>query len=313
MINDHYQNVGMKGFFKRYGVINGLKRGLFNGCPIHIVKDYEVRKLLWQKQALGTIRKYVKYADETPEGLSFPAENVPEDPVWVYWNTGFETAPDIVRACLRSIERYAGRPVIRLSEENIAEYLVLPSEIKEKIDRGNISIAAYSDLMRFSLLEHYGGSWIDATVLLTGPIQEEILSADFFALQNSLCLIDNPVLYPAWFLRAKPGNEIIRRTRNIAFAYWKRNSHVIEYLLPNLILTEVIHNSGEEAKIPYMNTDYSERMVRCIADPYDEKAFRWLCSLTNIHKLTYKFDSAIAAEDNLYTHIIKTEKGDAEE
>ena len=37
-----------------------------------------------------------------------------------------------------------------------------------------------------------------------------VLNSDFFAVRNSLLLIDNPVLYPAWFLHAKKGNKTIR-------------------------------------------------------------------------------------------------------
>ena len=70
-------------------------------------------------------------------------------------------------------------------------------------------MAGYTDLMRFALLEHYGGTWIDATVYLSGDIPEIVLNAELFALRNSMCLIENPVLYPAWFLHAKAGNKTI--------------------------------------------------------------------------------------------------------
>ena len=43
MLNDYYQNVGIREYFNRYGVWNGLKRGLFNAIPFHIIKDYEIK------------------------------------------------------------------------------------------------------------------------------------------------------------------------------------------------------------------------------------------------------------------------------
>ena len=120
-------------------------------------------------------------------------------------------------------------------------------------------VGVYADLTKFALLEHYGGTWIDSTVYLTDPIPDMILNSDFFAVRNSLLLIDNPVLYPAWFLHAKKGNKTIREIRNVAFAYWLKNEHVIEYLLPNLIITLVVKSNPEvEKAIPYMNSDYSE-------------------------------------------------------
>ena len=49
MLNDYYQNIGMKGFIQRYGIVNAVKRGAFMFIKLHLVKDYEVRKVLWQK------------------------------------------------------------------------------------------------------------------------------------------------------------------------------------------------------------------------------------------------------------------------
>lgn len=90
-----------------------------------------------------------------------------------------------------------------LNDQNLADYIRLPDYIEKKKDTGQISIARYADLTKFALLEHYGGTWIDSTVYLTDPIPDMILNSDFFAVRNSLLLIDNPVLYPAWFLHAK--------------------------------------------------------------------------------------------------------------
>lgn len=47
------------------------------------------------------------------------------------------------------------------------------------------------------------------------------------------------------------------------FSYWLKNEHVIEYLLPNLIITLVVKSNPEvEKAIPYMNSDYSEYLVK---------------------------------------------------
>ena len=29
MLNDYYQNIGVKGFIQRYGIVNAVKRGAF--------------------------------------------------------------------------------------------------------------------------------------------------------------------------------------------------------------------------------------------------------------------------------------------
>lgn len=309
MLNKYYQNIGLKGYFKRYGIFNGLKRGLFNFNPLHVVKDYEIKKVLWQKSALKHIKKYILYKDKNPEGLVFPCQVVPNNPIWVYWNSGLDNAPDIIKTCYKTIKKYSGGTVILLTEKNISDYVIFPEYIMDKVRNGNIPIAGYTDLMRFALLEHYGGTWLDSTVYLSKPIPTYIMDSEFFALRNTMMLIENPVLYPAWFLRAKAGNKTIREIRNVAFVYWEREQHVIEYLLPNLIITELIKGTDVEKKMPYMSTDYSEYLLKCLGDDYHQDKIEWILGLTSIHKLSYKLDESIGAnKNNFYSKLLQLEK-----
>lgn len=89
-----------------------------------------------------------------------------DEPIWVFWWTGEETAPEIVKACIKSIRRNAnGHRVIFLSKDNLHDYVTLPDFIEKKHNDGNIGHAHYSDIVRISLLAEYGGVWIDSTVL----------------------------------------------------------------------------------------------------------------------------------------------------
>lgn len=306
MLNDYYQNIGVKGFLQRYGIVNAIKRGAFMFSKVHLVKDYEVRKVLWQKKASKKIKCYLKYKNEDVQGLQFHRDEL-DDPIWIYWNKGIENAPEIVQKCYESICKY-NQNVILLNDQNLSEYIQLPEYIEKKKDEGKIPMAAYADLMRFALLEHYGGTWIDSTVYLTGPIPEAIMKNPFFAMRNSLLLIDNPVLYPAWFLHAESGSKIMKEIRNVAFAYWQANDHVVEYLLPNLIITEVVKSNPEIVKeIPYMNSDYSEYLVKRLGDAYSPEKWEWIKELTSIHKLTYKLEKGIGKEGTFYRYIVDGE------
>lgn len=73
--------------------------------------------------------------------------------------------------------------------------------------------------MRVALLDHYGGTWMDATILHTDEIPQEILNSVFFVFHNLLCEIDNPVLYPVWFIHAKQHSITICEMRNVLFAH----------------------------------------------------------------------------------------------
>lgn len=52
-------------------------RNKFLRNQLHIVKDYELRKLLWQSGGGTTVcKKYLKFRDIVPEKLTFPETQV---------------------------------------------------------------------------------------------------------------------------------------------------------------------------------------------------------------------------------------------
>lgn len=57
-------------------------------------------------------------------------------------------------------------------------------------------------------------------------------------------------------------------------------------------------------RIPYMNSDYSEYLVKVLADDYSEEKWNWIKKLTGIHKLTYKLDADIKHGHNFYDYLI---------
>ena len=70
-------------------------------------------------------KKYLKFRDTVPEKLTFPETQV-DEPIWLFWNTGLEQAPEIVKTCYQSITKYAGRQVVLLTENNVQNYINMP-------------------------------------------------------------------------------------------------------------------------------------------------------------------------------------------
>lgn len=179
-----FQNIGINAYLKRYGLKNGLLRGIYMANPIHIVRDYENKKLLYYYHAKKYIKNhYEKYADEINDDVKY-GECVNENPIWIYWQQGIENAPELVQKCIKSVVEFSERPVIKLDAKSVEKYIQLPNDIRQKYTSGKMSDAALSDLIRFSLLEHFGGTWIDATVLLTGKIPEYILESGFLCVSR---------------------------------------------------------------------------------------------------------------------------------
>ena len=158
----------------------------------------------------------MKFRDTVPEKLTFPETQV-DEPIWLFWNTGLEQAPEIVKTCYQSIKKYAGRQVVLLTENNVQNYINMPDYLNEKLKSGVLPLAIYTDLMRVALLEHYGGTWMDATILLTDEIPQEILIIPYCIRSGSSTpsnIIERFVRFVMFYLLT--GNEIIMY-QNICF------------------------------------------------------------------------------------------------
>lgn len=306
MLNEFYTNIGVKGFIKRYGFVNGIKRGIFTKFGIHVVKDYEMKKVLWQAKVYKKLEKYTDASNKNfIENLKFNDIVKVNNPIWIYWDSGVENAPSIVQSCIKSVMKNTTNEVVVLSEKTIEDYVKLPEWVKEKRKSDKLPMAHYTDIIRLALLYNYGGTWIDATVYLTGVLPDSIINSDFFALRNSFCLLDNPALYAVWFIHSKANNSIIKETLNASLTYWSKKNHVEEYLMTNLIMTIVIHKHGFDDDILYANTDYSEHLMKILGEKFATEKFEWIKKLTNIHKLSYKLDESIEKGDTYYSHIVK--------
>lgn len=297
-----FKNIGVKEYFKRYGIKNALVRGIFTAFPVHFVFDYENKKILYYHKVYKWLKKkYLSAASIEPEGLEYGAVSF-DNPIWIYWKQGVDNAPPIVKKCIASVKHYSAQEVIILTDKNYREYIKFPHYIMNRIKNGNMSTAAFSDLLRFSLLAHYGGTWIDATVMFTDKLPEYVTEGEIFAFHDSFGLIQNPAELSVWLLHGNKGNSLFIKTRNIVYEYWKRESYVIEYLLPNIILTMVYEENPEY--MSYVNSDYCRLLFKEFDKDFSQKTYKHITDLTSIHKLSYKLDADLFKEKSTFYHYL---------
>ena len=91
--------------------------------------------------------------------------------IWVFWWQGKDRMPSLVEKCYQSVIRNKGRRhVILITKDNIKQYATIPDYIYEKVNNGEITLTHLSDILRFNLLNEYGGLWIDSTIYLTDSL-----------------------------------------------------------------------------------------------------------------------------------------------
>lgn len=235
----------------------------------------------------------------------------PEKIIWQYWGQGYdkEDVPDVVQYCFDSVDRYRGDyTVVRLCDEDFCEYVDLPDYVLEKYKEGVLGKAHFSDLLRLALLDAYGGVWLDATILLTAPLEDMLTSDDYFMYQRDWSQEDKKLwrrtyaYYFSWHkdfkvrllnsvIYAKKGSIAIHDLFQLLLHYWKAENGVSDYFFFQILFTQYIE------KFPDRNcrivSDCLPNMLQMyITGSYCRYSAPEILKKISIHKLSYKTVSA---------------------
>ncbi|MFN4317011.1 capsular polysaccharide synthesis protein [Acinetobacter parvus] len=226
--------------------------------------------------------------------------------IWQYWGQGVhQDLPDMVRLCFSSVDRYkADYQIIRLDENNIEDYLELPDFVWEKKKNPKFKHAFFADLIRLALLDVYGGVWIDTTVLLTAPIDKEILEYDYFMFQRSQ-EADNKEFwhqfqhdYFDWseeqcvnilnsFIVGKKGNNVIHTCLDILLNFWKTQNNIPHYFFFQIMFDVLMRGRFKEYQCPIIDDTLPHLLQSRINTQFNEDDFNSILCRINIHKMTY--------------------------
>ncbi|MBQ8522129.1 MAG: capsular polysaccharide synthesis protein [Clostridia bacterium] len=259
------------------------------------------------------IKKYIKkhYKDMIVDNVVSQEYNIYEGKIWVFWWTGIETAPDIVKRCIEKIKKSSNDKVVILDKNNIKNYIEIPPHIYDKIEKGYITITHFSDILRMCLLSQYGGLWLDSTIYYTGGNIKEYLEREFYTIKhlngNSRYVSKNR--WTGYFLSCKKNNLLVVNVRNILFEYWKKHDTLIEYFLIDFLIDLVYSNNYTvKCMIDNLepNNENNEKLVALLNEPYKEEILKKLINNTNVFKLTWKQEFKLENEGKktFYNYII---------
>ena len=69
--------------------------------------------------------------------------------IWQYWDTGINNAPDLVKACVASVDRYCkDYERVLLDDKSIKDYIEIPERVYRLKEKGLISTAHFADIVR---------------------------------------------------------------------------------------------------------------------------------------------------------------------
>lgn len=271
---------------------------LFCGAKISIRIGYTNKKFC------KYLKKYTYLFDNLP--VLSKKEQEPNY-IWQIWLQGEENMPEIVKKCLESVRVFnSDKKVIFLSENDIEKYVNIPDFIMSKYKKKIIPPAHFTDYVRLCLLSKYGGTWIDATVMLSDKIPKEILSQEVFFFKNKTSECKNfrnvqdykkaflPMI-SNWFIHSKPNNLIILTTLKFLNEYWKRENSLKHYFLFHYFITFAVLNNSEIRttwdNMLSLSNDMPHFLQNSFKTEFAEEKFDLCIKKSFIHKLTYRFES----------------------
>lgn len=271
-------------------------------------KDINVLGACDRIGAYRYLKKYEYILRDSLHTVGQKDENKKTDIIWLCWLQGYDQAPLLVQKCRDSIFRHnPNMNIIIVDNSNLEQYVQFPDYINQKHEDGIIPHAHYADLIRISLLEKYGGTWIDATTYMTDSLPDYITDSELFCFKTfpyGKCYASN------WFISAQPNNPIIQQMKSLLFEYWEKESKLVSYSIFHLFWAMIItfddYNASLWDKIPYFDDVNCKVLQMEMFKPFSQKRFDQITAITPIHKLTYKFkeeDSQL--ENTFYKFLIK--------
>lgn len=232
-----------------------------------------------------------------------PMQPVPGDSckerIFSIWLQGEQSAPDIVKACWRSIRANSSRELVVLDSDSLGDWIDLPPHVTDKWKRGLIKPAHFTDICRVALLYRYGGYWMDATDFLPAELPEWIDDRDFFVYMSGERLRGWYAYIQNCFIRARRGNYLLALWLNAMLVYWSHEDSAIDYFVHQLLFMKAVGSDPRAAELfaamPKIVQDPTHELwFGNASKPFDPELFRSLTAAAAFQKTEYKSSDAVS-------------------
>lgn len=256
------------------------------------------RKTAWLDRYMA--RNYADILERYRNAPPAP-EPVTDHRIWVFWGQGESEMPPLIRACYGQLTRF-NENVTLVTSRNVGEYISLSPVIFEKVRKGVISWAHFSDIVRNALLARYGGLWLDATVWVPGPLPlEKLLNMPLFTAAGTAAAAPSSICFwtslqwswSGWCLWAKDKNYLLfsfvsEMLQKIA----EQEKSTPDYVIIDYLIYYACRNFPSVAKdmenCRTLPCDHRNDLASMMNRPYDEDAYRRLTASDFVFKLSFR-------------------------
>ena len=219
------------------------------------------------------------------------------------WFQGEEYAPKLYSSGLNSIRMYLKNfNIIIINDNNIENYVHFPSYIMKKYNDKKITRTHFSDLLRLELLIKYGGTWIDASVLISNYTESYFNKDLFFFREKTFEAVGS-----SWFLTSEKESPILKITRDLLYEYWRINDYLYEYFLFHMFLKMTCYFRPDDFKsLPYISNRPPHQLRDVLNHKFSQNLYNKIISSITVHKLSIKGVRVDKKKGgSIYHHIIE--------
>jgi hypothetical protein len=230
-------------------------------------------------------------------------------PIWFLWWQGKDQMPPIVQTCYQTLIKYSNNHIVYLvTKDNFREFVSIPDYILKKVNKKNISLTHLSDVLRICLLYEHGGLWIDASVLLIGPLPPLPLICahlGFWTPKDNCVVLNSFSSSGNWIIREdkwvtfclylSKKNVLAGFVRSLFFEYTKREKKFIDYFLFDYFIS-LCYDTIPNIRVMIDSVPKNNQRIHDIQHQlklnyeYNKTLFDEICSDTFFHKLNWKND-----------------------
>lgn len=288
-------------------VMRHMQRSYLSHTDCTVGRMEQINEILRNKTYRYLEHRYERLAREMT--APYTPGVLPEMPViWVFWWQGIENAPDIIRRCVQSIRSNSGQFTVQIvDEKNYREFVNVPPHLLEKLSNKTITLTHFADFYRMALLAEHGGLWLDASLFVSKPIEQEIIAQPLFTIRN-------PGMDPAnisnweWtvgVIGGWKGNSLFRGASELLSAYWREHDILADYFVFDYLIRLLCSCSAElyaalSAVVPNNKDFYF--LQEYAGAPFSDALYEKIqYSKTWIYKISWKENYAMETHDGKET------------
>ena len=177
--------------------------------------------------------------------------------------------------------------MIIINKTNLYKYVKFPSFILEKHKKNIIDNTHFSDLLRLELLIKYGGTWIDASVLIT-KYDKIFFKKDlfFFTAINSTKISGSN-----WFITAEKESPVLKTTRDLLYEYWRKENYLCDYFIFHLLFKFAFQRYIDDYfKMPIFSNVPVHFLQKYLLKKFNAEIYSFILKKASIHKLNKRIN-----------------------